>query len=269
MKVIQPAQSLSDKVAQALRDEILGGRYVVGEALPSESVMAGLFGVSRTVMREAVSRLKADGLVSTRQGLGVFVTSVRQAQAFKIDHDPNAAVEAILPIVELRQGFEVEAAGLAAKRRTDADLAAMRAALDEMAEAMAEGNIRVGVEADVRFHSSICAASHNIYYPKLFDTFRDFLLENITVSRERSSRVTGRGSAAQAEHEALYLAIEQGDPEMARICARRHIENTRLRLMENSQKANVAASGRLKAAKPARRSKAAPKAVATAKKKQK
>ena len=253
MKAIQPTQSLSDRVAQALRDEILGGRYVVGESLPSESVMAGIFGVSRTVMREAVSRLKADGLVSTRQGLGVFVTATRQALAFKIDHDPKAAVGAILPIVELRQGFEVEAAGLAAKRRTDEDLAAMRAALDEMAEAMGEGNTRIGVEADVRFHSSICAATHNVYYPKLFETFRDFLLENITVSRERSSRRSGRGDAAQAEHEALYLAIEQGDPEMARVCARRHIENTGLRLMESSQNGGVeAVAGRLKAGTPAR-----------------
>ena len=84
-RLIAPTSSLTERVAISLREDITQGRYKLGEPLPSEGSMAASFGVSRTVLREAISRLKAEGLVSTRQGLGAFVASVRPPQVFRID----------------------------------------------------------------------------------------------------------------------------------------------------------------------------------------
>lgn len=237
---IVPIRNLTDQVAAALGDEILGGRYVVGDVLQSEGDMAKSFGVSRTVMREAVSRLKADGLVASKQGSGIFVTATQRQIKFEIDPTNNRDIEKLLPIVELRQGFEVEAAGLAAMRATAEDLAAMRTALADMAEALGQHDIQAGVVADVDFHMGICIATHNAYYPQLFETFRRFLLENIAVSRENSHRhlpdAEPAASPAQAEHEALFAAIESGDDHAARLRARQHLENTRKRLIDAAWK---------------------------------
>lgn len=233
---LAPSQNLTDRVAAALGDEILGGRYAIGDLLQSEAEMAKAFGVSRTVMREAVSRLKADGLVASKQGSGIFVTATQRQIRFSIDASAEHDIEKILPIVELRQGFEVEAAGLAALQATAEDLAEMREALNSMADALDRHDIRSGVEADVSFHAAICKATHNPYYPQLFETFRTFLLENIAVSRENSHRRAPDAcpavSPAQSEHEALFAAIESGDDHAARLRARQHLENTRRRLID-------------------------------------
>lgn len=235
---LMPAQNLTDRVAAALSEEITGGRYAVGETLQSESEMAKAFGVSRTVMREAVSRLKADGLVASKQGAGIFVIATQRQIRFHIDGVNHREIEELLPIVELRQGFEVEAAGLAALRATAEDLAEMREALNEMAKALERHDTRAGVEADVTFHAAICKATHNPYYPQLFETFRTFLLENISVSRENSHRRSlddgPAVSPAQGEHEALFSAIESGDDHAARLRARQHLENTRKRLIDKA-----------------------------------
>lgn len=237
---LSPSQNLTERVAVALSEEIMSGRYSVGDTLQSETEMAKSFGVSRTVMREAVSRLKADGLVSSKQGAGVFVMATQRQVRFSIEPVSDREIEDLLPIVELRQGFEVEAAGLAALRASAEDLEAMRAAIAAMADALERHDIRAGVEADIAFHSAICQATHNPYYPQLFETFRIFLLENIAVSRENSHRRAPDAGAsvspAQAEHEALFAAIESGDGHSARVRARKHLENTRRRLIDRSNR---------------------------------
>lgn len=232
---LAPLQNLTDRVAEALHDDITGGRYKIGDVLPSESEMSKTFGVSRTVMREAVSRLKADGLVASKQGAGIFVTAVHRPVSFSIDSTLEANIEELVSIVELRQGFEVEAAGLAALRATDDDLRVMRDALIAMHDAIERDDLKAGVEADIDFHAAIYVATHNPYYPQMFETFKTFLRENIAVSRENSQRRTAgvaRFSPAQAEHEAVFVAIERRDDHQARLQARAHLENTRRRLLD-------------------------------------
>lgn len=233
MQKIEPLQNLTDRVAEALRNDIFGGSYEVGEGLQSEAEMAKNFGVSRTVMREAVSRLKADGLLVSKQGAGIFVRAIQPKVTFQIESTLDAGVENILPIVELRLGFEVEAAGLAALRATPEQLADIRSALDVMTAAGARGDLKGAIEADVDFHHKICVATGNPYYPQLFDTFRNFLLENIKVSRDRSARHLTNGGPAHSEHAALFEAISTGDEVAARASARSHIENTRTRLVRS------------------------------------
>lgn len=240
LRKITPSQNLTERVAAALGEEITGGRYAVGDALQSEAEMAKGFGVSRTVMREAVSRLKADGLVTSKQGAGIFVTATQRQISFHLDSVSGMELEKILPIVELRQGFEVEAAGLAALRATGEDLAAIREELERMGEALERHDRDAGVRADVEFHLNICKATHNPYYPQIFETFRSFLLENISVSRENSARrdpsCTQGTAPSHREHLALFAAIESGDDNAARIRAREHIENTRKRLITSAGK---------------------------------
>lgn len=236
---IDRAPSLADRVAEALSAEIAGGRYAPGSALPSEAAMAEAFGVSRTVMREAISRLKGDGLVITRQGLGAFVAAVRPPQVFRIDPSAYGNRSEILNIVELRMGFEVEAAALAAQRRTEADLKKLRQAFADMQACHENVDLARGVEADVKFHRAISEATHSRYYPDFFASLSQFLLENIAQSRSLSSRA-GRAERAQAEHRAILDAIADRDERAARAAMRRHLEGTAARLREDADVASVA-----------------------------
>jgi GntR family transcriptional repressor for pyruvate dehydrogenase complex len=136
----------------------------------------------------------------------------------------------VLRIVELRRGFEIEAAQLAAQRRSEEDLAAMRRALRKMADAIATGDVAVGVDADMEFHRCVARATRNEHYLNFFDFLAVLLKKNLRVSRSRSAKIAGRGAQAQKEHEALFAAIEKGDVELARQQARTHVDNTEARL---------------------------------------
>ncbi|MBS0248394.1 MAG: FadR family transcriptional regulator [Proteobacteria bacterium] len=233
-RLLAPTSNLTERVAASMRDDIMQGRFKLGQLLPSEGAMATSFGVSRTVMREAISRLKAEGLVSTRQGLGVFVAAARPPQVFRIDPSTYGDVEEVLRIVELRMGFEAEAAALAAVRRTTADLKNLRQAIEAMAAAIDLSDLEGGVAADVEFHGAICEATHSRYYPALFSSLGEFLRENIALSRDNSSR-HHRAAQSQSEHRAIFKAIQARDPEEARSAVRSHLENTALRLNEYAE----------------------------------
>jgi len=224
--------SLTDRIVETLTNEITSGQYKIGEVLPPEQIIADRLGVSRTALREAVSRLKADGLVNSKQGRGLAITAVTRPSVLRMHAADESNLDQILGIVELRRGFEIEAASLAASRRTDADLAAMREALQSMAAAIASDDIDAGVEADMRFHRAVAEATRNEHYLEFFRFLSRLLAYNLRVSRTRSAKAK-RGTDAQNEHEFLYRAIEQGDPALARQCARNHIENTEARLSNN------------------------------------
>lgn len=226
--------NLTDRVAEMLVEEITGGHYVVGEVLPPEQIIAERLGVSRTVLREAVSRLKAEGLVQSKQGIGLTVMMVTRPSVFRMLAAERGDTEQVLRIVELRRGFEIEAATLAAQRRTDADLAAMRGALDAMAQAVADGDVAAGVEADLAFHRCMATATRNDHYVSFFDFLAVLLKQNLYVSRSRSAKLAGRAELAQREHEALFVAIAAGDAEAARDHARTHVEHTEARLRSES-----------------------------------
>lgn len=228
---ISRAPNLTEQVTSLLRDAISNGVHEVGKTLPSEQAMSESFGVSRTVMREALSRLKSEGLVATRQGIGVFVVSRQSMSPFRLGGSPESPA-VVLEIVELRLGVEVEAAGLAAARRTDADLAEMRLTLTKMNDAIARGNIADGVDADLDFHRAICSATQNDTFQRFFDFLSQFMQNAIHMSRYRSAQTKDREIAVQLEHRAIYEAIAEGDVDAARNAARTHIENTADRIRE-------------------------------------
>ena len=125
-------RKLSRELFEQLADQIKSGRLAPGERLPTEHAMTRAARVSRTVVREAVAALRAEGLVITRQGVGAFVSAEPQRAPFRID---LAKLDDVLNVMELRLGVEVESAGLAAERATRAQVRGIAAALEAIERA--------------------------------------------------------------------------------------------------------------------------------------
>lgn len=228
---IQRSPNLTEQVTEALKLDIIGNGQAPGTQLPSEQAMAQKYGVSRTVMREAISRLKAEGLLVTRQGLGAFISAGTQTRPFRIDAIDSADAEAVLKIVELRSGFEIEATELAAQRRSRADLRELKDALDDMWRAVKAGDVAAGAAADFKFHRAIYMATGNEYFLAFFDFISQFYQESLQLSRHHSANDRGRESQAHEEHTAVYQAIHDKDIEEARVAARVLLQNTAKRIV--------------------------------------
>lgn len=226
-------RSLTEQVVSRLTERIQNEDYHLGEKLPTEPELMVEHGVSRTVVREAISRLQAAGLVKTKQGIGTFVL----APPFgKLPTDPATIVAPrdVLSMLELRISFETEAAALAATRRTEPHLHAMRNALDEFDAALARGES--AVEADYRFHLQIAKATDNRYFEDVMS-----YLGNATIPRTRFNTpplAVAQGAQylhrAQREHKNVYEAIRQGDAEAARAAMRVHLTNSLKRVHQAS-----------------------------------
>jgi DNA-binding FadR family transcriptional regulator len=155
---IQPTLKLADQVAQQLEAQIRAGRLLPGEKLPTEAELVQQLEVSRTVVREAISRLRSLNLVESRQGSGVFVKEAG-IEPLDLDSLHTSSKSAVIQITELRRALESEVAELAAQRRDEEDLRRIREAVDTLAEAVRQGSD--GVKEDVAFHHAIAQAARN------------------------------------------------------------------------------------------------------------
>src|SRR5262245_35573181 len=161
-----PSVNRAEEVARELRNQIRAGALSPRVRLPSEHRMAAQFGVSRAVIREAVARLKNEGLVKTRQGSGAYVRD-NDISSLNLDPDIRKSLKSVLAIVELRKGIEAEAAALAAERRTRKEMAAIDKALARVAAiTKARGD---SAKADMVFHRTISEAAHNPFYIAVLD----------------------------------------------------------------------------------------------------
>lgn len=233
--------NLTERVRGLLLSEITGGRYSLGDVLPPEQTIATHMGVSRTVLREAVARLKAEGYVASKQGRGLIVTLNRTPSVLKIHAAEAGDSKEALAIVELRHGIEIIAASLAAQRRTAEDLKMMHEAVDQMRRAIRSGDVAVGVQADLDFHRAIAVATRNDHYVTMFEFLAELYKKNLTVSRENSKKA-GRASHSQKEHELLLAAIEASDPDLARERADAHVLNTAARLRQQQARSDSGAT---------------------------
>ena len=236
MTLIPPAgrrrpRSLALELVESIGDRIRDGRLAPGTKLPTEAAIMTEFDVSRTVVREAISRLQASGLVETRHGIGTFVLGLGEPSGFRIAPEQVATLRDVIAMLELRIGVETEAAALAAQRRSEADLQAMRAALTEVAAAVEAG--RDAVEADFQFHLAIARATGNHHFAELIGTLgrtiipRSRLDADSTPEQEQERRSYLR--RVNAEHDSICDAIAAGDPEGARAAMRTHLANSRER----------------------------------------
>ncbi|GGT63158.1 MULTISPECIES: FadR/GntR family transcriptional regulator [Actinomadura] len=197
--------SLVDQVIDQLRGEITGGGWPVGAKIPPEPVLSETLGVGRNTVREAVRALTHAGLLESRQGDGTYVRATSELSGAVRRRLETAE---LVEILEVRRGFEVEAARLAATRRTDADIAAIAVALARRDAAWAAGEHSAFVEADLEFHTAVVEATHNRV---LTDLYRDF-------SAALRASIGAAGSLlehADVPHGPIAAAIEAGDADAA------------------------------------------------------
>ena len=218
----------ADRVTEVLLEKIRSGEFPPGTRLPAEAALAERFGVSRTVIREAVSRLKAEGLVATHQGKGTLIVGASQPARFQIDVDVESSVQAVLRAMELRGGLEAEVAALAAERRTAAQNAQIQQALAAIDKAVSAGGD--GVDEDLAFHNAIADATGNPLYTSLLGFLRQFLREAVTLGRMDEPRLGDIKAQLRDEHRAVADAIARQDPEGARKAARQHVANVAARI---------------------------------------
>ncbi|WP_431126493.1 FadR/GntR family transcriptional regulator [Variovorax paradoxus] len=219
---IAPGARLADQVADALAAEVRSGRLSEGDRLPTEAALAEQFGVSRTVVREAVSRLKSLGLLDSRQGSGVYVRPAGvEPLRFEMPH--VASREAVIQMVELRRALEAEVAALAAERRTPEDVQRIREAIEALHAAVSAGGN--GADEDVRFHRAIAEAARNPFLIGTLQYLRQFLHGATRVTRANEARRADFAREVAQEHAQIVEAIEAGDPLRAREAAKSHMDN--------------------------------------------
>lgn len=236
LNTVARKRNLVSDLAEAISREIAEGRLQAGDRLPTEAELASAAGVSRTVVREAVAALKAAKLVQTRQGAGAFVLPPPPKSDFFASLS-NGEVDDILAMLELRLAVEVEAASLAAVRRTDEEMAA----LDRALENITKGE-DYGIAADLEFHRILAGATKNPYFARFLDFLGEF-----AVPRRSGPRPAGEGQqqrdylgVVEREHRAIRDAIATGDSNLAAAMMRAHLANSRnrysARILEASTK---------------------------------
>jgi len=200
----------AEVVFNALRHAIETGQLEVGSRLSSEATLAHQYGVSRSVIREALRSCSALGLTVTRTGKGTFVVSDCVA------HDLVLGKYSALHLMEARPHIEVPAAALAAERRSDEDLDSLRAILESMA---GEEDPQIWVGLDASFHAAIASASGNGVFEQVVADIRDAMANQ----SETINLITGRQQRSDAEHQLIFDAIEKGSPSAAAQAMRVHL----------------------------------------------
>ena len=220
---VERRPKLSENVVNTLRAQIIGGDFAVGEKLPAESRMTEIFGVSRTVIREAIAALAADGLVEPRHGAGVFVLEQTASRIGAIGADIGNRISQAINVLEVRMGIEIESAALAALRRNAAQEARIQEAFFEFERLLQNGE-PTG-KADFAFHREIAAATNNPFYVEIIDALGDRTIPCDRSSPWYSVEVLSHEylSGLQREHMLILKAISASDPQGARDAMRLHL----------------------------------------------
>lgn len=213
---------LSVQMAEALLENIRANDLPAGTRLPSEKLLSERFGVSRTVVREAIATLQADGLVEPRRGSGTFVRRHPGSQTLRIESLEAKSIEYLLHLIEVRRSMEAEMAALAAERRSPQQLAKIVSARIRREEAVAAG--REGVEEELDFHLGIAQATNNPYWVKVMGLFVSSIRTAVRLLRANEARRTDFTEAPNAEHARIVEAIRIGDAAAAREAGAAHMD---------------------------------------------
>ncbi|MCK4205180.1 FadR family transcriptional regulator [Brucella pituitosa] len=223
---IKRSEHLPARIATQIGSDIHEGRLQPGDKLPTEHVLSKSFGVSRSVVREAIAQLRNEGLVDTRQGVGAFVTE-RQTRSIRINEDELFSRDSFRDLFQLRFPLEIEAAGLAAAHHTADDLARLDEALEQMTGAAKWTD--QGIVADLAFHKAVADATGNEY----FSTFVGFIIERIShaINVARSKAILEEiVNITIEEHVSLRDAIASRNPLVARDAMRKHLMGAAARI---------------------------------------
>jgi DNA-binding FadR family transcriptional regulator len=218
--------SLADQVAESLVELIVQRGLREGESLPSAQELEREFGVSKTVIREALANLAARGLVRSSQGRDTVVVipggeQLRDLIEFRVRHSKID----LLAVQELREGLEVHSAQLAANRRTDQQLLTLRNCLDALENAQSDATF---IQADYAFHQALAEASNNPLIPIVLDALSPLLFESRerTVAEWRAREVTLE--PAVENHRRIFQAVDDRDAQAARTAMETDLTETRL-----------------------------------------
>ena len=225
-----PYRSRTEYVAQALLDKIHLGELPVGKRLPSEQEIAKYYGVSRTVVREAVARMRSEGIIESSPGRGAFVRRIGMpAQTPAAGLPVPRTISALLGFMEVRRGVEAEMAALAASRRNVAAVRQLGRALAAVAEATRLGGD--GVTEDLNFHLAIGEATGNAYWGQFVGLLADSIKAAIRLTRANEARRNDFVRDVNDEHRQIFEAIAGGDPTRARAAATLHLSNAAARIL--------------------------------------
>ena len=229
IRPLAATHKLSRGLFEQLAEQIKSGRLAPGARLPTEHALTRAARVSRTVVREAVAALKADGLVITRQGAGAFVASDRARVPFRIDPDGLSSIADVISVMELRLAVEIEAAALAAERANAQHLRGIEKALADIDRAIRRGE--AAISEDFALHRAIAEATANPHYAE----FLRFLGRHVIPRQSvRATVTTGDEQTAylkriQTEHRQIAAAIRARDSAAARRTMRMHLGNSLMR----------------------------------------
>jgi GntR family transcriptional regulator, transcriptional repressor for pyruvate dehydrogenase complex len=230
---IRRPRGLVNEIVESLTTSIRDGRLKPGEKLPSESEIMERFDVSRTVVRESLSRLQASDLVETRHGIGTFVLALKDASNFKIAAENFATIDDVISVLELRISLESETAGLAAQRRGDENLLIMQEALRAFQKAIEVDADTVA--ADFKFHAEIARATGNRHFSGLMTYLGTMIIPRTRINTPQNAP-EGRLKYLQRvhkEHQNIYNAISDQNAQAARLAMRVHLSNSQERLSKS------------------------------------
>jgi GntR family transcriptional repressor for pyruvate dehydrogenase complex len=224
LRPLTAPRGLTAELVARLMADITSGKLAPGARLPTEQEMIAATGVSRTVVREAVAALRADGLVLTRQGVGAFVAD-QVRRPFRVDFDENSSLRDVVNVLELRTGAEVEAAGLAAERGTQTQIKRIGERFDAIQRAVERGEN--AVDEDFAFHCAIADATGNPQFRRFLEYLGRFIIPRGTVwDTAAPNGARARLDLFQREHHEILQAIESREPEAARAAMQRHLGNS-------------------------------------------
>jgi GntR family transcriptional regulator, transcriptional repressor for pyruvate dehydrogenase complex len=223
--------NLTEQVVAALHKRVHAGEFTNGGKLPSEGELVATYHVSRTVVREAISQLRARGLVETRRGIGTFARDAGSADsAFPVPRVDQATLAEVLALLELRISLETEAAALAAKRASEAQVERMRVLLEAIeSAAQTDGD---AADPDFEFHVTVAESTGNHFFPDLLRHLGRAIIPRTRIDSSAAAHQE-RGDylrAVNREHQDIYRAIARSDSDAARAAMRTHLTNSRERL---------------------------------------
>ncbi|TDN69757.1 FadR/GntR family transcriptional regulator [Paraburkholderia sp. BL10I2N1] len=232
------ARNLAEFVVNYVTEQIASNVLKPGDKLPTESQLMVTLSVSRTVIREAISRLQAGKIIETRHGIGSFVLEPPR-EKLGIEMVPATTLQDVLSVLELRISLETECAGLAAQRAQPEDIARMRAALDAIEATRRNG--RDSVEADLQFHTSLARATGNRYFVDILTQIGSALIPRKRLDSAGIAHADPDAylTLVNLEHESILEAITRRDAEGARAAMRMHLSNSRERLRRANEAAEA------------------------------
>jgi GntR family transcriptional repressor for pyruvate dehydrogenase complex len=225
-KSVSREPSLSSKVVNAITEAIISQQFPPGTRLPSERELGEQFGVSRTVIREAVKALSAKGLVEVQSGTGLRVAEVNhdavtESLSLYLRGQSDGSLIDYEKVHEIRRVLEVEMAASASERRTEDEVELLTKACERVEAAGSD--VDLTAREDVEFHRGIGMATHNEFYVVLLDALGGVL---VTIRQTNLAKPTGRRRTL-TQHRAILNAIVSGDPDAARTAMREHLDSVR------------------------------------------